>query len=317
MREIVVSTGARLHFGLLSVSPESDRQYGGIGLMIDSPGIELVARCAEQDCVRGPEDAVTRVPEFLCRLRKSINVPPCEIEIRNAIPPHTGLGSGTQLALAAARAATALFDLTVGTESLAQTVGRGARSAVGVHGFDAGGFLIDGGKAESDVVGQLATRIEFPADWRIILVMQEGTLGLAGSAEATAFRQMKPIPSRLTDQLCRLIVMRMMPALLREDFRGFAEELSEYGRRIGHAFADCQDGGHMHPQSLGLAQQLEGNGVAGIAQSSWGPTFAIVCPSQAAADSTVGLIRQLDTNPNRAVRIVEARNHGATVRVSS
>ncbi len=41
---IRIRTASRLHFGLLGWGPEARRQFGGIGLMIDSPGIELHGR---------------------------------------------------------------------------------------------------------------------------------------------------------------------------------------------------------------------------------------------------------------------------------
>ena len=48
---IQIRTPSRLHFGLLGWGPEVVRQFGGIGLMIDSPGIELDRRaCRRMDC---------------------------------------------------------------------------------------------------------------------------------------------------------------------------------------------------------------------------------------------------------------------------
>ena len=50
-----VTAPSRLHFGLLNVpndgSPDTSRRFGGVGLMIDRPGIVVTARPAEK--VRG------------------------------------------------------------------------------------------------------------------------------------------------------------------------------------------------------------------------------------------------------------------------
>ena len=42
MTRLVLQTASRLHFGLLAWGPGQERQFGGLGLMIDRPGIELV-----------------------------------------------------------------------------------------------------------------------------------------------------------------------------------------------------------------------------------------------------------------------------------
>src|SRR5262245_34483643 len=69
-REIVVTTGARLHFGLFAHGQKGRRQFGGVGAMIDRPGFVIRATPApidEWQC--GLWQA--RVAELLSRLRAS------------------------------------------------------------------------------------------------------------------------------------------------------------------------------------------------------------------------------------------------------
>src|SRR5204862_353231 len=77
-------------------------------------------------------------------------------------PEHTGLGVGTQLSRAVARAVCP----GVPAVELARLAGRGNRSAIGVYGFEAGGFLVDGGKRDDAALAPLMARVDFPGDWR-------------------------------------------------------------------------------------------------------------------------------------------------------
>lgn len=45
-RRVTVSTGSRLHFGLLTHRPKSGREFGGVGVMIDSPGWTITVSVA-------------------------------------------------------------------------------------------------------------------------------------------------------------------------------------------------------------------------------------------------------------------------------
>jgi beta-ribofuranosylaminobenzene 5'-phosphate synthase len=62
-----VRTPSRLHFGLLGWGPEVAREFGGIGLMIDSPGIDLIAEPAEHWVAEG--HLASRVERIIAHLR--------------------------------------------------------------------------------------------------------------------------------------------------------------------------------------------------------------------------------------------------------
>ena len=105
---------------------------------------------------------------------------------------HAGLGTGTQLGMAAASAlslAAGLPELT--PEELAERIGRGKRSGLGVHGFARGGFLVDGGKRGPGGVAPLVARVDFPEAWRVVLVLPPGQPGLHGEGEGRAFEQLR------------------------------------------------------------------------------------------------------------------------------
>ncbi len=119
---IRVRTPSRLHFGLLSLAGEEPglnalgqralpaRLYGGAGLMVEEPGIELTVTPADCWSARGPlaERALGYAGRFAQTLPVGA-VRPCHLDMVRASPEHTGLGTGTQLGLAVARGLTAAY----------------------------------------------------------------------------------------------------------------------------------------------------------------------------------------------------------------
>jgi hypothetical protein len=54
MRSVSVTAPSRLHFGLWSLASAAGRQFGGVGAMIDEPGIRLVINPAAELSATGP-----------------------------------------------------------------------------------------------------------------------------------------------------------------------------------------------------------------------------------------------------------------------
>ena len=211
---IAVTTGARLHFGFFAhqatnlAAAASNHllersNYGGVGMMIESPSVVVAASRSDRDVVicrelTPPEAAAAEstVARIIAQYRRSCPAqrqpPPCAIAVRRVIPSHRGLGSGTQLGMAVAQALAFLAgDGQADAPTLARRVGRGNRSAIGIHGFARGGFLVDGGKRADDEIGQLVARADLPDDWRLLLITPgaSSAAGLAGQEEVTALEQ--------------------------------------------------------------------------------------------------------------------------------
>ena len=104
------------------------------------------------------------------------------------LPRHMGLGSGTQLAFAAAVGLSSFLGQPIpSTGEIAAVMGRAGRSAIGSYGFFQGGFLVDRGVGPGDVIAPLDLRLEFPSTWPIVLILPEHRQGLSGSSETFAF----------------------------------------------------------------------------------------------------------------------------------
>jgi beta-RFAP synthase len=323
---IRVRTGSRLHFGLFSLPSEHAgpwlnqegeptiprRQFGGVGLMIDQPGFELEVAEAKTWSAEGL--LAERALQFAQAYCAGAALAACfAIRVESAVPPHSGLGTGTQLGLAVARA---LAELTRqparDAVTLAKLVGRGQRSALGVHGFDHGGFVIEGGKGPNTAIAPLLGHHAFHQDWRILLITPRDVVGLHGRRELDAFSDLlrQPPDDRATESLCRLVLLGMLPALAEHDLPTFGEALYDFNRRSGSLFKAAQGGTYAHPRIESIVKSLRELGIRGVGQSSWGPTvFAL-----AAADDIQRLQTMLpNVVPNEAVRVAAACDQGAVL----
>lgn len=324
---IRVHTPSRLHFGLLSVPaaqmaawPNQEgtpviprRPFGGVGLMIDRPGIELTVEPTSSWHAEGP--LADRALTFGKRFCASVGLQQAfRVRIDAAAPEHTGLGTGTQLGLAIAYAIAQLSGrIDWNSIQLAPHVGRGLRSALGIHGFTHGGFLVEAGKRADTSIAPLVFHHDFPADWHILLITPRDMKGYSGIREVDAFAGLanQARDDRVTESLCRIVLLGMLPALLEQDLAAFGESVYDFNRRVGTLFQPAQGGIYAHPGTEALIKRIRAAGVPGVGQSSWGPTvFAIVQASQA-IEFRDWLTRQAGVDADD-VMVAKACNRGCT-----
>lgn len=315
MSAITVQTGARLHFGLLAVQAARGRNFGGVGLMVQAPGCELSVEAADQDECSAEPEMLARLSawrdEYRRRCPAEHRPPTCRIHLTRAMPSHSGLGSGTQTALALAAALAQLGDEdNVPATELARRVGRGARSALGIHGFECGGLLVEGGKRNPDDISPLVARLDLPNEWRVLLVTPNDRRGLSGDAERTAFSRLTPFPGSLTENLCRIVLMELLPSVASGDFPSAAAALQEFGQLNGTHFAPVQGGIFADPQMAELANWLTNQGRAGVGQSSWGPTIWVLCRNEAEATHCREQIAAHPSARACTIHLTSAKNSG-------
>jgi beta-RFAP synthase len=287
--------------------------------MIETPGILLRAHEATEWSSEGPlaERALVFARQFLNSLRQddpARNWNPRRLVIEQSAPEHAGLGTGTQLGLAVAGVLARSFDLNAGPVELARRIGRGARSALGLHGFEMGGLLVDGGKVGAGSAPLLA-RLPFPEAWRLVLVLPGG-VGLHGSGEQQAFARLAGrLSVSATETLCRLVLLGMLPALAEGDLDAFGEALFDFNARVGEAFAAEQGGTYSGPAVADVVGRLRAGGVKGVAQSSWGPTVcAVVEDEEHAAHLARRTAAQLGSDTT--VWVSRGMNEGARIEES-
>jgi beta-RFAP synthase len=288
------------------------RNFGGVGLMIERPGLQVSAEFLgdcdrEADDVQGP--FASRAKSFLESYRANTGMfSAVRLRIESEALEHTGLGVGTQLGLAVL---TAIDGKELRTEILARFVDRGHRSAIGVYGFEMGGFLVEGGRTLDRDFAPLLVRYDFPEDWHILLATSRGIQGTHGRPEVDAFAALTnhEREDQITEKLCRLVLLGMLPALASVDMAAFGEAVYDFNRRVGETFRPIQGGVYAHPRVEEIVKILRGAGVKGVGQSSWGPTvFAIVAREQA-QEMRDWIARDQDLD----VIVTSACNHGAIV----
>ncbi len=313
-----IAAPSRLHFGLWSLAGTGGRQFGGVGVMVERPGLRLVIRASDRLEAVGPLS--DRAIVFARRWTEfhRLPLPGCRIEIGDAPPEHAGLGTGTQLGLAIAAGLSAFVGLpSQSPQELALSVGRGLRSAVGTYGFVQGGLIVEQGKLPGEPISPLDCRIDMPAQWRFVLVRPTGLTGLAGDNESAAMDTLPAIPADVTERLIAEARDGLVPAAGTGDFAQFAESLYRYGNLSGQCFAARQGGPYNGPVLTRLVEQIRLLGGVGVGQSSWGPTLFVVQPNQAGAEELSQAIQTEHSAGELAITITPPANRGARIEVRS
>jgi beta-RFAP synthase len=313
---VTVRTPGRLHFGLFCPGEpvRPGRRFGGAGLMVERPAIHVEIADAPAWSAEGPsaDRALTFARQFVQTLPPEQLYASQHVRVVSCPREHIGLGTGTQLGLAVARALAVRYGLDLSAVELARGVGRGRRSALGIHGFQVGGFLVEAGHGDHGGIAPLVARADFPEAWRVVLVLPQSGQGLHGPPEMQAFRELSPAAQARTDILCRLVLLGMLPALAEADGRAFGEALYEFNRRSGEFYREVQGGPYAGAAVARQVEYLRRQGIAGAGQSSWGPAvFAVVENADRAEDVAARLRREFALGTDELL-VTPGCNRGAT-----
>ncbi len=315
---IKVVSPSRLHLTLIDLNAELGRVDGGAGIALESPCLEISA--TEDDTIEVFGD-----PSLAGRMRKAAEAllpagKGIRLHINDSLPDHVGLGSGTQAALSTAAAVNKIYGLGKSVRELAVAVGRGGTSGIGVAAFENGGFILDGGhkfkdkgafspSAASHVPpGHVLFRKNFP-DWPIVLVIPNSK-GAHDEEEVDIFKKCCPIPLAEVQEICHVILMQMLPALVEED-------LESFGRAINHFQITGFKRKEVELQSrpvLDIMEYMRDNGASGAGISSFGPVvYGIVGSAGEGKRLQQEAQRMLDESLGGKVLLTKAKNHGADI----
>ncbi|HET9986595.1 MAG TPA: beta-ribofuranosylaminobenzene 5'-phosphate synthase family protein [Longimicrobiales bacterium] len=280
---IQVEAPARIHLGLIDLRGDLGRRFGGTGMALREPSLLLEAWPAAELEAEGAE--ADRLLPYARRFLDHHGLRAgARLRLRRGIPAHSGLGSGTQLALATARALAVLNGVPADAASLAAAVGRARRSAIGTWAFEHGGFILEGGRrADDDAPGPLVLRRAVPESWRCVLAIPDVERGLSGEAEERAFRVLPKPSAELIGEISRLVLVLLLPSLVDGDLAGFGRAVTEMQRLVGEVFRSVQGAPFAHPLVRELIDELLAGGAAGAGQSSWGPAVYGFVEGDAAA----------------------------------
>lgn len=272
-----IKTGGRLHLGQLDLNGSLGRIFGGIGIAIDEPSMELVAERCDSLVISPETEERKRLEEIAQQYLHRYELPGARIKLQRTLPAHSGLGSGTCLSLSVGFAITRLYGLNTTVAELAAVTDReGSRSGLGVAAFEQGGFLVDGGKVAAGEnrrrIPPLIARLPFPEEWSIVLALTNAER-VFGKKEEKAFGSLPRMKEEVAGAICRMLMMRLLPSLVEKDLEGFGAALTAIQEHLGAHFTAIQGGLYASAEGARIAAFLRTRGAVGVGQSSWGPTI--------------------------------------------
>jgi beta-RFAP synthase len=316
--KIYIKTPARLHLGLIDMNGDLGRLFGGLGVGIDHPNVIVEAQTATDFKITGEKTELAKEITDRFFTKYPYIQPKVHLNIVKTIPCHTGLGSGTQLALALAVALAKISSVKASIPELATAVGRAKRTSVGTSIFEYGGFVVDGGKnPKTQVAPPLIYHKPFPEDWCFIVASPNQPKGLSSSEENHAFDKLTTMPAQDVSQICRLIMLKLLPAIAEHDIENFGEALTKIQILTGNHFAQAQGGTYAKPAATKCIEFMKQQGAYGTGQSSWGPALYAIVKQQQATSFLTKVQTHLKDDVGGDAFIAKANNQGATIKVEA
>jgi beta-ribofuranosylaminobenzene 5'-phosphate synthase len=312
LKGVQVTAAARLHLGFLDLTGDLGRRFGSIGLAVDAFETRVELREASRFETVGEDRE--RAADLALRVAAGLGLDArIRLVVSDAIPAHAGFGSGTQLALAIASAFRRFAGLPIDVRADARLLDRGVRSGVGAALFERGGLAVDAGRGPNTDIPPVVARVNFPGDWRILLILDPRMEGSHGEAERRAFARLPPLPAEASNEICRRTLMQILPGAAERDLAAFGDGVTRVQEIVGDHFAPAQGGGRFASVAVGwAAARLKALGARGIGQSSWGPTgFAFASDP----DEAEYLARRVkaECEPRVEIRICNAQERGAEI----
>lgn len=310
---VSVTTYSRLHLGFFDLSGQSQRRFGSMGVAIDAFRTTLTV--SNQPYAKDPDPWPSAVLQRHLQTRGikfDIN-----LDIQQAIPRHSGLGSGTQMALAIGAGVDTLIGRSVEPTGIAVLHQRGARSGIGIGTFEYGGLVVDGGRGPTTTVPPLLARFNFPMSWHFLLIMDQGKDGLHGAGEKSAFKTLPNQSVAATQKIHHLLVAQGLPALAEHDFEAFSDFVGNLQTYNADYFSPSQGGAYASPSVAAILKSLKQEGHLGLGQTSWGPTGFVLFSSKTEAEQKqAALLAQYANEEHLSFIVTAAVNAPASVEVT-
>jgi beta-RFAP synthase len=141
--------------------------------------------------------------------------------------------------------------------------------------------------------------------------------GLSNSEEKAAFNKLPPMQADVAGKICRLIMLKLLPALAEKDIESFGDALTKIQILTGDHFAHVQGGTYSSPQVADTLEYIKSIGVYGFGQSSWGPAVYGVVKQEDAKAALKKVKAYLAKGVGGEVFIAKGNNKGATIKLTS
>ncbi len=268
-----VRTPSRIHVTLIDLNGELGRIDGGVGIALNEPFVMIKAEESDEVIVKGESENLDRYRDVAKRFHDRFGCG-IEIEVLKDFKAHVGLGSGTQISLAVGKAFVEIYEIDMSVREIAEFVGRGGTSGIGVAAFEYGGFIVDGGHSTKEKKSFLPSsfskakpapiiaRHDFP-EWEINVFIPENK-GFFGMREKDLFEKNTPLSINEVRELCHTILMKLLPSVVEQDLDAFSDaiyriqhvgfkraEVSQYGDLISGLIETVKDYGAVGMSSTG------------------------------------------------------------------
>ena len=324
---MIIRAPSRLHMSLIDLNGSYKRIDGGIGLALSDPQFVLeseetnekgytvefadgISEDSKEECLEKIPNAAEKIAE-LCDIEYGFH-----FKVLEAYPPHSGLGSGTQISVCTAHLMTETAGQKYTSRELSTMVGRGGTSGIGTFAHDLGGFIVDGGHSLEEKPGflpssaskakpaTLVARYDFPEEWNILIAMPEVEEHMHDQEEVNVFQTYCPIPKSEVEQVSHLILMNLIPFMLEKDIVNFGWAIKEL-QKVGFNKLEHSLDAHYLP----TMEAIDEAGAYGTGISSFGPALYTIFDESnkdivKAAEDIVGKDR---------VKVTKAQNHGFTL----
>ena len=305
--KVRVETGCRIHLGIIDLDGGLGRIYGSIGLAIQEPKLILEAKISEKTVIEAPAELKPIIMHVVSSLKHN-----AYINVINHLFLHKGLGATTQTILSTAAALSKLYQLNLDVDNIAKMFGRGKISKIGIEAFKTGGFIINAPiRKNVDEISKTVMVQTFPEEWIVVLAIPKKDVGYSEEYEKKVFKKFPSPPSYYADRICRLILVKLIPALLDKELEEFGSALEEIQKLVGEQFKPIQGRVIASRKSQEILEQFRKYGLTGLGQSSWGPAVYGFTDSRKEA---VECIREIGEKfPDTTFIITRARNSGAEI----
>lgn len=325
---MLIKTPSRIHITLIDLNGSYGRLDGGVGLSLNNPQFILEAKetnsgisidfdsITDQGAIK---ECNNKIHNVTTNILSHLNIETgFDFKVHSAYPSHSGLGSGTQISLAAGKLVTSILGYDFETVELSRMVGRGGTSGIGTYSFEYGGFIVDGGhsKAEkSDFLPSSAStaspppliaRYDFPEEWDIMVAIPPVDDHVCGVNEINLFQDNCPIPKNDVEQISHIILMNMLPFLIEKNIEEFGKTIDAVNY-VGFQKVELD---LKPPIMRQYMDSIRDAGAYGVGMSSFGPALYTVFDknNKDIVEATKEILPE-----GSPVFVTKAQNHGAII----
>jgi beta-ribofuranosylaminobenzene 5'-phosphate synthase len=237
---LAVEAPGRLHCALLNETGIYSRIDGGIGFAVRDPCWKVTldfSPSAQNTAGKLPIELQVALNSVIDLAKSRLDIPYMGCSVEQSIPLHAGLGSKTSLLMAVGWGISAAQGLNWTAEQIAQFVGRGGTSGIGIHALSSEGLIWDIGRKYPDEKPEFKPssssssrppRKSFnflPKGLKAIHFRFEDR-GIYGEAEAELFKLNCPVPPHDTKEVLAIVAGQLIPSFIDQDLTGIQDALT-------------------------------------------------------------------------------------------